>query len=49
MYSSHNSNIKYVWLTIKCIDFKSIYYDISMNVVSSFIVFSYFDSNLLLV
>ena len=42
-YYSHNSNIKYVNLTIKCIDFESFYYAINLNVVSSFIVFSHFD------
>ena len=43
MYSSHNSNIKYVDPTIKCIDFKSFHYTINLDFVSSFVVFSDFD------
>ena len=42
-YSSHNSNIKYIGSTIKCIDFESIHYAINLDVVSSFVVFSDFD------
>ena len=38
-YSNHNSNIKYVDLIIKCINFESIHYFININVVSSFIIF----------
>ena len=41
-YYSHNINIKYVSLTIKCIDFESIDYA-NLDVVSSFMIFSYFD------
>ena len=46
-YYSHNSNIKYVDSTIKCIDFESFYYVINLDIVSSFVVFSDFDSILL--
>ena len=45
-YSNHNSNIKYVGLTIKYIDsldYESIHYIISLNVVSSFMIFNNFD------
>ena len=46
-YYSHNSNIKYVDSTIKCIDFESFYYVINLDIVSSFVVFSDFDSIIL--
>ena len=42
-YSSHNSNIKCVDLTIKCIGFESFHYAINLDVVSSFVVFSDFN------
>ena len=41
--SSHNSNIKCVDSTIKCIDFELFYYTINLDVVSSFEVFNDFD------
>ena len=44
IYSSHNSNIKYINSTTKCIDFVLFYYVINLDVVSSFIVFSRFNS-----
>ena len=47
MYSNHNSNIKCVGLIIKCIGFKSIHYAINLNVVSSSIISSNFNSMLL--
>ena len=43
MYSSHNSNIKYVDLIIKCIGFESFHYAINLKVVSSFMIFSDFN------
>ena len=43
-YSSHNNNIKYISLTIKCMDFKPIHNAINMDVVSSFIIFDDFNS-----
>ena len=43
MYSIHNSNIKCVGSTIKCIDFESIHYVINLDVVSSLMVFRDFD------
>ena len=43
MYYSYNSNIKYVDLTIKYIDFESFHYVINLNVVSFFVVFGDFD------
>ena len=46
MYYSHNSNITCVGSTIKYIDFESIHYVVNLNVVSSFMVFSDFDSML---
>ena len=46
-YSSHNSNIKCVCLTIKYISFRPIQYAINSDVVSSSIVFSDFDSTFL--
>ena len=49
MYSSHNSNIKYVDFTIKYIGFKSFHYAINLDIVSSFVVFSDFDSLFLLI
>ena len=42
-YYSHNNNIKYVSLTIKCIDFESITYVINLVVVLSSIIFKDFD------
>ena len=48
MYSSHNSNIKYVGSNIKCIGFESIHYAINFDVVSSFMIFSDFDFMFLL-
>ena len=42
MYPNHNSNIKCVCSTIRCIDFKSIHYAINLNVVSFSMMFSYF-------
>ena len=42
-YSSHNSNIKCVDSTIKCIGFESFRYAINLDVVSSFMIFSGFD------
>ena len=44
MYSSYNSNIKYVDSTIKYIGFESFYYAINLDVVSSFMIFKDFDS-----
>ena len=43
-YSSHNSNILCVDSTIKCLGFESFYYVIKLDVVSSFVIFSNFDS-----
>ena len=43
MYSSHNSNIKCVDLTTKCIGFESFHYAMNLDVVSSFVVFSDFN------
>ena len=43
-YSSHNSNIKCVDSTIKCIDFESFHYVINLDVGLSFMIFSSFDS-----
>ena len=43
MYSNHNSNIKYVDSTIKCIDFQSFHYTINMDAILSFMVFNDFD------
>ena len=48
MYSNHNSNIKCIDSTIKCIGFESFHYAINLDVVSSFIVFRNFDSMFLL-
>ena len=42
-YSSHNSNIKYVDSTIKCIGFELFHNAINLDYVSSFTVFSGFD------
>ena len=42
MYSSNNCNIKCLCLTIK--DFELIHYAISLDVVSSSMIFSDFDS-----
>ena len=42
-YSSHNSNIKYIGSTIKCIEFNPIHYIINLNVISSSMIFSDFD------
>ena len=47
-YYSHNSNIKCVDSTIKCIGFKSFHYAINLDVVSSFVVFNDFDFMFLL-
>ena len=38
MNFSHNSNIKYIRSTIKCVNFEPIYYAINLNVVSSSMV-----------
>ena len=43
MYPSHNSNIKCVGLTIKCVGFELIHYAINLDVVLSFMVFNGFD------
>ena len=43
MHSSHNSNIKCVDSTIKCVGFKSIHYAINQDVISSSMIFSKFD------
>ena len=43
IYSSHNSNIKYINSTIKYIDFELFHYTINSNIVSFFVVFSNFD------
>ena len=40
---NHNSNIKYVYLTIKCMGFELFYYTINLNFVSFFIICSVFD------
>ena len=48
MYSNHNSNIKCVDSTIKCIDVESFYCVINLDVISSFMIFSDFDSMFLL-
>ena len=42
-YYSHNSNIKYIDSTIKCIDFKLFHYVINLDAVSSYVVFNDFD------
>ena len=42
-YFSHNSNIKCVDSTIKCMAFESFHYAIKFDVMSSFVVFKYFD------
>ena len=47
MHCSHNNNIQHVDLTIKCISFKLIYYDINYNIVSIFMAFRDFDSKFL--
>ena len=44
MYYSHNSNIKCVGSIIKCKGFEPIGYAINLDVVSSSMVFSDFDS-----
>ena len=44
MYSSHNSNIKCLGSTIKCIGFEPNHCAINLNIVSFFMVFSNFDS-----
>ena len=49
MYYSHNSNIKCICSTIKCICFELVHYAINMYVVSSFMVFNDFDFDVLLV
>ena len=43
MYSSHNSNIKYVGSTNKCIGFESFHYVTNLDTVLSFMVFSNFE------
>ena len=43
-YSSDNSNIKCVGSTIKCISFEPIHYTISLDIVSSSMIFNDFDS-----
>ena len=43
MYYSHNSNIKCVDSTIKCIGFESFHYVINLNVVLLFVGFNDFD------
>ena len=43
MYFCHNSNIKCVDSTIKCIGFESFHYTINIDVISSFMVFNDFD------
>ena len=43
IYYSHNNNIKCVSLTIKCMDFELIHYNINMNIVSFFYIFNDFD------
>ena len=48
-YSNHNSNIKRVDSTIKCIGFDLIHYAINLNVFSSSMVYSDFDYMFLLV
>ena len=47
-YYSNNSNIKCVDSTIKYIGFESFHYAINLDIVSSFMVFSCFDSIFLL-
>ena len=42
-YFSHNSNIEYVYLTIKFINFELINYVIDFDIVSLYIIFSDFD------
>ena len=42
-YSSHNSNIKCVYSTIKCIGIELFHCANNLDVVSSFVVFSDFD------
>ena len=49
MYSSYNINIKCVGSIIKRIFFELIYYAINLDVVSSSMVFSDFDSMFLLI
>ena len=44
IYSNHNSNIKYVDLIIKYINFKSFHYVINLYVILSFMVFKGFNS-----
>ena len=43
MYSSYNSNVKCVDLTIKFIGFEPIHYAIKLDVVSSSMIFNDFD------
>ena len=43
LYCNHNSNIKCVASTIKCIGFELIYYAVNLDIVSSFMVFSDFN------
>ena len=43
MYYIHNGNIKCIVSTIKCVSFEPIHYNINMDVVSSFMIFSNFD------
>ena len=42
-YYNHNSNIKCVDSTIKCISFESFHYAINLDVVLSYMVFNSFD------
>ena len=41
-YYSHNSNIKYIDITIKYVGFKRIHYAINLDVISFFMIFSDF-------
>ena len=43
MYYNYNSNIKYVSLTIKRVNFESIFYAINVNAFSTYMIFSDFD------
>ena len=43
MYSSHNSNIKYIGTKIKYVGFKLIHYAINIDTFSSYMVFSKFN------
>ena len=43
MYYSYNINIKYVDSIVKYIGFESFHYDINLDIISYFMIFSGFD------